>query len=231
MYIAIDVILAVVVAAVVIGAARRGFIRSVFQLGSTVAAIVVAVIFYKELSNYFLNAFVLEKATEYIGGFLSNITEDITSATDFSAMIGAIPEQVRNTAELVGINLEETLGQLLASNASVTAHTFGESLAHSVATVISNILAFAAIFFGSLILLNLLCFVLDKVAKLPVLKGANRFLGFLLGVLEGLVLGVVLAKVAQALCSAYGALNPEFVFTGVATNTYIAKFFINICPW
>lgn len=231
MYIAIDVILTVIIAAVVIGSAKRGFIRSVFQLGSTLAAIVIAVIFYKELSNYFLSAFVLEKTTEYIGGFLGDITADITSEADFSAILGAIPEQVRNTAELVGINLEETLGKLLASNASVTANTFGESLAHSVAAVISNILAFASLFFGSLILLNLLCIVLDKLAKIPVLKGANRFLGFLLGVLEGLVLGIVLAKVAQALCSAYGALNPEFTYTNVVSGTYIAKFFIDICPW
>lgn len=231
MYIAIDVILAAIIAAVVIGAVKRGFIRSVFQLGSTVAAIVIAVIFYKELSDYFLNAFVLEKTTEYIGGFLENFAADISSAADFSAIAAALPEQVHSTAELLGINVEEVLEKYISADSLISTDALSESISLSVAIVISNILAFAALFLGSLIVLNLVCFILDKLAKLPLLNGTNRFLGLIFGALEGVVLGMVLAKVMEALCSAYGALNPEFTFTDLANNTYVAKFFIDICPW
>ena len=231
MYIAIDVILAAIIAAVVIGAVKRGFIRSVFQLGTTVAAIVIAVIFYKELSDYFLNAFVFEKTTEYIGGFLENFAADISAAADFSAIAAALPEQVHSTAELLGINVEEVLEKYISADSLISTDALSESISLSVATVISNILAFAALFLGSLIVLNLVCFILDKLAKLPLLNGTNRFLGLIFGALEGIVLGMVLAKVMEALCSAYGALNPEFTFTDVANNTYVAKFFIDICPW
>lgn len=231
MYIAIDVILAAIIAAVVIGAVKKGFIRSVFQLGSTVAAIVIAVIFYKELSDYFLGAFVLEKTTEYIGGFLENFAADINSATDFSAIAAALPEQVNSTAELLGINIEEVLEKYINTESLISTDALCESISLSVATVVSNIIAFAVLFFGSLIVLNLVCFLLDKLAKLPILNGTNRFLGFVFGLLQAFVLGIVLAKVMEAVCSAYGALNPEFTFTDVASNTYIAKFFIDICPW
>ena len=231
MYIAIDLIIVVIIASVIIGAVKRGFIRSVFRLGSTVASIVIAILFYKELSAYFCETFVYEKTAEYIGGFLENITADINAATDFSAIAAALPEQLHSTAELLGFNIEDVLEKYIGTESLLSADTLGESLSLSAATVVSNVLAFAALFFGSLIVLGLVCFILDKLAKLPILNGTNRFLGFLFGVLEGLILGIVLSKVAEALCSAYGALNPDFTFTDVANGTYVAKFFIDICPW
>ena len=92
-------------------------------------------------------------------------------------------------------------------------------------------IAFAALFFGALILLNLVCFVLDKVAKLPILNGTNKLLGFAFGVLEALMLGIVLAHISATLCSAYGAMHTDFAFTQVAENTYVAGFLLAISPF
>ena len=58
MYLAIDIILAAVMAAVILNAARRGFIVTLFSLLSTVASVLVAVLFYKELGAYFYDTFV-----------------------------------------------------------------------------------------------------------------------------------------------------------------------------
>ncbi len=226
MYIAIDLILAVILASVIIGAWRRGFVRSVFKLCSTLAAIVIAVLFYKELSDYFYTAFVLEKSQEYVGGFLQNFAAELPGAEP--AWIAALlPEQLQSTAGLLGLDLEE----ILRADDLFSAEALGESLSLSIATVISNIIAFAVLFFGSLILLGLIGFVLNKVAQLPILNGANKFLGLLFGIAEALVLGVVLSGVAEALLSAYGALNADFAFTDIAENTYIAAFLLQFFPW
>ncbi len=231
MYIAIDVILAAIIGAVIIGAAKKGFIRSAFQLCSTIASIVIAVMFYKELSVWLCDKYIYSLTVEHIGGILENFAVELTAATDLSKIADALPEQVHSTAELLGINITEALEGLAGQESLVSTDALGESISLPVATVISNIIAFAALFFASLIVLNLICFILDKVAKLPILKGANRFLGFILGVIEGFVLGMVVAKVIEALCSAYGALNPDFAFTDVAGSTYIARFLIDVCPW
>nr|MBQ5811929.1 CvpA family protein [Clostridia bacterium] len=231
MYIAIDVILVAITLAVIIGGIRRGFIRSVFKLCSTIAAVIVAVLFYKELSAYFYDAFFFEITSEYIGGLIGNIIGDISESLDVSAIAAALPEQIRSTAELLGLNIEEIITNSITSESLVSADALTEGIAQSVATVVSNVTAFAALFFGSLIVLGLLGFILDKIAKLPVLKTANRFLGFVFGVAEAFVLGMIVAKIISAIFSAYGALNPEFTFTAVAENTYIAKFLLDVCPW
>ena len=231
MYIAIDVILVAITLAVIIGGIRRGFIRSVFKLCSTIAAVIVAVLFYKELSAYFYDAFFFEITSEYIGGLIGNIIGDISESLDVSAIAAALPEQIRSTAELLGLNIEEIITNSITSESLVSADALTEGIAQSVATVVSNVTAFAALFFGSLIVLGLLGFILDKIAKLPVLKTANRFLGFVFGVVEAFVLCMIVAKIILAVCSAYGALNPEFTFTAVAENTYIAKFLLDVCPW
>lgn len=231
MYIAIDLIIAVIIASVIINSARRGFVRSVFQLCTTIASIVVAVLFYKELSNYFYDAFIYEKTSEYVGDFLHNLAADLQSGADASEIINALPKQLIGTADLLGLSLEEIIVSHLSAESLISVDALRDSLSASIATVISNIAAFASLFFGALIVLNLLGLILDSIAKLPILNGTNRFLGFALGVAEALILGVILAKVADAACSAIGALNPGFEFTDVSENTYIARFFLSIYPW
>lgn len=231
MYIAIDVILAAIILAVIIGGVKRGFIKSVFKLCSTIAAVVVAVLFYKELSAYFYDAFFFEKISVYIGGLLENIIGDISANFDASSVAAALPEQIRNTAELLGLNIEEIIASSITAEDFISADALTNGISQSVATVVSNVTAFASLFFGSLIVLGLLGFILDKVAKLPILKATNRFLGFVFGVIEAFVLSMIVAKIILAVCSAYGALNPEFAFTEVSENTYIAKFLLDVCPW
>ena len=231
MYIAVDLILAVILASVIIGAWRRGFVRSVFKLCSTLASIVIAILFYKELSDYFYGAFVLEKTQEYVGGFLQNFAAELQTGAEPASIAAMLPEQLHSTAGLLGLDLEELLARFLNADGLLSAETLGAGLSQSVATVISNIIAFAALFFGALILLGLVGFVLDKVAQLPILNGANKFLGLLFGIAEAFVLGVVLAGVAEALLSAYGALHTDFAFTDIAENTYIAAFLLQFFPW
>lgn len=220
MYIAIDVILAAVILATVICAWRRGFVRSFFQLCTTVASVVIAAVFYKELGAYFYDAFIHDAIVpamqEWIAQFGAQATTDLASL---------LPENVREAAESIGVDLSALAAE---SGVAASIEAFGDSFAVSLATAISQIAAFAALFFGALIVLGLICFLLDKLAKHTVLDKPNKFFGFLLGVAEAFVLGIVLSKVAASVCSAYGSVHPDFLYTEVAKNTYIAKFFLDV---
>lgn len=231
MYIAIDLILAAVMLSTVIVAWKRGFIRSVFRLCTTVASVVIAVLFYRELGSYFCQAFLLEMTEEYVGGFLTSLVGTSETLVDPEAIASALPQQLFGTADLLGLDISELLDGLLANSPALSTDAICTEISVSIAAVIANILAFAALFFGSLILLRLVSLLLDKVAKLPILKGVNKFLGLLLGIAEALVLGVVLSGVTAALLHAYGALHEDFLFTDIAGNTYIAAFLLRFFPW
>lgn len=233
MYLAIDIIISVILLATVIGACRRGFIRTVFQLCSTVVAVLLAIFFHKQLGAYFYDAFVYNALAPHIEELTGQVITAVGGSLDFSALAEKLPENIVSLAETFHIDLAAFLEQAMQSvdAGSESFAAVGRELAVTVSTSAANILAFAAIFFGGLILLNLASFLLDKVADLPVLRTANRFLGFLLGVAEALILGIVLAKFSATVCSVYASVAPEFAFGDVANGTYVAKFFLDISPW
>jgi|GEM_PF-1683923 len=215
MYIAIDIVIAVVVVATVVGAWRRGFIRSFFQLCTAVASVAIAACFYARLGSYFYNVFIYDKIEPRIRDLLAE-----AGAQNSADLASLLPERVRIAAESLGVDISALQG--------TASEPLGDRFAVSLSTAIANVAAFAALFFGALILLSLLCFLLDKIAKHTALNKVNKFFGFLFGVAEAMVLGVVLAKVAAAACSAYGTVHPDFLYTQVAENTYVADFFLNV---
>ncbi len=233
MYLAIDIVIVAVMAAVIFHAAKRGFIVTLFSLLSTIASVIVAVLFYKELGAYFYDAFVLETVAPYISDLAQKAIAEMGTTVDLAALVSELPEGLRAAIEMAGID-PATLVQQAADSAGVGAEAFAtmaDGFAASLSESIANAIAFAALFFVALILLNLVCFILDKLSKLPLLNGTNKFLGMALGVLEALVLGIVLAHVSAMLCSAYGAIAEDFTFTNVAENTYVAKLLLSISPF
>lgn len=233
MYLAIDIILVVIMAAVIIHAARRGFVVTLFSLLSTIASVLVAVLFYKELGAYFYDLFVHEAVAPYIGDLAEKAIAEMGSTIDVSVLAEELPAGLRSAAELLGVDFGQ-LALQAADGVNIGAEAFrtmADEFAASLSATVANGIAFAALFFGAVILLKIVCFVLDKLSKLPILNGTNRFLGFALGVLEAFVLGIVLAHVSATLCSAFGALHTEFAFANVVENTYVARFLLTFSPF
>ena len=226
MYIAIDIIIVVVMAACIIGAVKNGFIVTLFKLLSAIVALAVAFMFYGELGQYFNEKFVYSATEKYVVDFVADISADSLEALDVDSVMENLPEGVRTAVDMLGIDVADMLNDTVD-----VPSVLAEQLTEKISGLLSGVLAFAALFFGSLIILSLACIILNAVSKLPVLNGANKLLGFVFGVVEALVLGMVIANVAAALCGAYGAIDEAFVFTKVAENTYVAKFLISICPW
>ena len=60
MHIAIDLIIVVIMAAVIIGAAKRGFVSSLFGLATAAISLILSIVFYRELGAYFNEKFVFD---------------------------------------------------------------------------------------------------------------------------------------------------------------------------
>ena len=65
---------------------------------------------------------------------------------------------------------------------------------------------------------------LDLIVKLPVLRTANRLLGFLLGVLCAAILGWLFAEAAELVMSYLHTVNPDTFATDIIDHTLLVKY-------
>lgn len=232
MSIAIDLILALIMVSIVLTAVRRGFVVSVFKLLSAVAAVIVAVLFYKQLGSFFCDRFVYDRVFASLSDWLQKLAQNADGSFDLGAAVAALPEGLKTLAAAAGLDLsalDASYAGLSAATESA-ANSLCTTLASALARLLSNILAFAALFFGMLIVLSLVCLLLDALCKLPLLKGTNRLLGFAFGVCEALLVGVVITAIASALLGAYGGLHPDFADADAIDRTYLAKLLLRFVP-
>lgn len=101
---------------------------------------------------------------------------------------------------------------------------FAAQIASPTANVLSSVVAFAIIFVLMIIVLSLLTALLDLIFNLPILRGANVLLGFVLGTAEAVLFACVLAAVMSVLATALGAIDPGSFGTDVVEDTIICKF-------
>ena len=232
MSIAIDLILALIMLSIICTAARRGFIVSVFKLLSAVAAVIVAMLFYKQLGSFFYDSFVYDKVFASIADWLQKLAQNADGSFDLGTAVAGLPDGLKSLAAAAGLDLS-SLDAAYAGLGAATesaANSFCETLAAAFSRLLANILAFAALFFGMLVVLSLVCLLLDALCKLPLLKGTNRLLGLAFGVCEALLVGVVITAIASALLGAYGGLHPDFADADAIDRTYLAKLLTRFIP-
>lgn len=226
MFIAIDLIILVIMAAVIIKAAKRGFISSLFGLLTAAAALVVAIMFYKELGIYINENYVFNAIEPRIVEFVK------TTLIEKGGDLGA--EAIRNSLPSDVVSLMDTFG-IEIGNIFDGLGTVPEDIAATIATelslALSNAIAYAVLFLVAFVSLSLVCWLLNLIAKIPVLNKINKFFGIVFGIGEALVLGVIIAKLAVAICGVHGSLTGDTALSGVIDQTVVAKFLLSICPW
>ena len=178
----LDILIIVIIALSIFFAAKRGFIRTL--LGGTSFLIAVALAFINPVRDYLGNSSVADKAraslSDTLAGFVSSdsesydpkLLEDNSAFMNMISVFGIDTEEIREkwqewrteNTEKLRVDLEEYVSK---------------PVVHAVATVV----AFLALFLGSLLILKLALFLLDRFFRLPVLRQANTFLGVLLGVI------------------------------------------------
>jgi len=99
-----------------------------------------------------------------------------------------------------------------------------EYIADPLAKGLSRAAAFAILFVGLLILLTMVLLLIDLVVKLPLLNGANKFLGAVFGVVMGLACAWGLSTVFCALMPHLAVIYEGVVPASVIENTIVVKF-------
>lgn len=208
---------------------RKGFIKMAFSLASTIVALLVAMLFSPVVAGVMKNN----------DAIVSFFDEKISAVIDLSAENAAVETEREQMDYIDSLSLPETFKESLSENNTLEnydamrANDFEEYACRQITNVTINAIAFVVTLVVVAIGLAVLCFALDLVAKLPLLKQINITAGLAAGVLEGLlivwILFVVLTMFAgtefgsESLAMISGNSLLDFLYKNNLVSKFIAR--------
>ncbi len=208
---------------------RKGFIKMVFSLVSTIAALLLAVIFSPVAAG-------IMKNNETVVGFFD---EKISAFLDFSSEEAEVTEESEQKTLIDRLPLPESIKEVLEKNntsdnyLSLQAENFEQYICRQITNVIINAIAFVATLLLAVIALALICSALNLLAKLPLLHQINSIAGLGAGIAEGvLVVWVLFVVLTMFAGSEFGqeamkmiAENPllDFLYKNNLVSRFISR--------
>ena len=224
MNIAVDVILASVIIACILTGRAKGFVAMIMKLAAFVLSGVGAFIFYSIPADMMYNSIFLPKLSEMIEDSIVSGSTGMSLAEMFGTKPGFFVEilnRYSTVAEVEGF---------YNSSQNVGVSDISSFMAMPVARAISNLLGFGIVFLTLLVILNLVGILLDKICRLPVIKGANKLLGTALGAVTGLFLAWVLAWVAGEALPYLVTAYPHVFNDRILDSSVVFRFLYNFNP-
>ena len=212
----IDIILVAAIVIITLVASKRGFIRTVLDLVSGVAAFIgarllahpVAVFLYDNVAKVPVTNFLAAKY-ESAGNSLASVINNATSTLDF------LPEGVLAYVEKTGIFNGEAISQEIMGSIT-TVEQLESVIAAPVVTAVLQLVSFGVLSVLLLIGLRIASVFISKVIKVSKLADKlNTILGAVFGLLEGCVYVFIIAVVISLLS-----------FTSETIATYAAGSYI-----
>ncbi len=182
MSIVLDIIIVAIFALTVYFAARNGFVKTAISAVSFILAIIMTATFTNPLAE-------LLKQTPLAETVESVVTNELEGAVvegslkveelfegkseDFNRLLGFANLNVDEVEKWFDENVVDT---------DTATSRLAERIAIPIIDVIAKVVAVIILFIGTQIILSILSIVLNNIAKLPILRSCNKFLGILLGV-------------------------------------------------
>ena len=233
MTLAIDAVLIFAAVFCIWAGTRKGFVKSLMGLVTAVVSVIAAYAYTPMLSVYIQEKYLSGRITAGIEEVIRSLARDTATDDlfDLGRLARDLPEPFTSVLERYHVDVGTVTDKIQGLSG---AHAVGEDTVHALATdiasptasALSSAIAFLALFLGVFLVLSLLTLLIDLIFHLPVLRGANMFLGFLFGVVEAAVLVSVLAILLSVLVTALGALDPTLFGEEVVQHTIVCSFLL-----
>ena len=223
----IDVIVIVAFACCLIRGINRGFIKGIIGLAVVIAALIGAVRLSPAIAVKLNDKFIHNAV-------VSSAKEDIPDVS-VDTLVNEMPQAFKNVLNRFGTKTEDvgTLydnfndGETEQSKRDKIAELMGAPLAKG----ISKALAFLLVFVVLYLLLFVISLIICAIAKLPILRGIDKFLGGVSGARSGLLLAWGLSIAISALIPHLSVLYDGIALDNVVDNSKIVKFLGEIDPF
>lgn len=191
---------------------RKGFLRAALTTFSFVIVIALSTAFTTPVSNFLENTFVGNKVENSVSNFVESKVEDFIGEDG-----GSISESEEDTfleslplPSFIQNNLKTS--NTLEEYAQLQVKSFEEYTTAKFTEIIISAIAYVLVMIIAWILIRLILKFAGFINKIPIIGGLNRFLGALLGFLEGLLILWALGLVIIAFSStSFGSAAVETI--------------------
>jgi len=233
MSLAIDAVILFTAVFIIWAGTSKGFIRSVMGLISAGASLFAAYAYTPMLALYVKEKFLIGRISEGIAETLRSLAFDTsTDLYDLDRLANDLPEPFTGILNRYNVNIADFSYKLrgITGCDENTVYGFAEEIADPTSTVLASVISFIVIFVGVFIVLGLITSLLDLIFRLPILKSANMFLGFLFGCVEACAIAFVLAVLLSVLVTALGSIDPAMFGEDVVEETMICSKLLELKP-
>ena len=185
----VDLIYVILAVTTVIIFTCRGFIDSVFRFGRTIMAGLICYFVGPVVSDLIYEKLIYNGILEFVSERIERFLVETVGSIDIQGLIDSLPFIVRQLVDREEITAR--YGDSVEGFDEIAAD-FAESVASPLSALLSNLIAYVAVFLLSMLALFLAFKLLDGIFKLPVLNAINKTLGCILGVAAAfLLLGAI----------------------------------------
>ena len=197
----------------------RGFIHSIFKIGSFFASVFIAVKFYPKVADFLSKTAVYTAVKDWFFKSLM-LQKDV-----FIPASGQL-DQANAGDAIKNLRIPDFMKEMFEDKIPNLAELLDPSkivgaLSSNLAGLVISVASLIFLFIAARIVLALLGFVFEGIAKLPVFKQMDKVGGLIFGALEGFLTVYVICAVLTVFNTA-----PQFkaVFDAIESST-LAKFF------
>ncbi len=197
----------------------KGFIRSFFKIASYLISLILAIKFYPVVSGILIKTSIYTGINNWINNNLlkqkDKLVPETLQAQEDTA--GAVIENL----PMPDVLKNSLSGELSELSGLIDISDVMETISTQISKLVIDIISLVILFIAIKLVLLLLRLILEGLAKLPVLKQADKLGGFVFGVIQGLL-------IVYAVCALLMLFNssPQFadIFNTIE-NSMIAKYF------
>ena len=210
----------------VISCRVKGFFKSFFGMLKVIIAIIVAYVFMPTVAYFYRTSFVDKMITNAVAERINSFVQSTAEGMNLEKLFADMPTEFADIINRYGANaesLEDRFGNMVEATGE-SVNELASSITSSVSHMVSDILAFATLFVGSLIILSIVIWIVGMIMKLPVLSSLDKGLGFIFGVISGLLIVWVYCNIVILGVDAISIVKPGIIGDNVIENTYIIRY-------
>ena len=235
MHFVLDIIIVALCVLTILVSYKRGFFKSVMSLCSGIAALLVAYTFTPQLALIVKEKFLLDKIAGGVVDTLASMAR--TGAEGAQNVVYDLSKLLENSQFLsildqYGANSDAIKDLIQSTNDG--SHAAVEQVAYAVADPIAGTLAsivvFIGLFLASLLVLRLVTWAIGIIFTLPVLRGVDKILGLVFGIVSALLFVWIFAMVAAAALDAIASVAPGTIDPDILEDSVLLKFFARYNP-